>query len=154
MASGNRSALTGALLANYLFDVKNAEAIYTGRSLSVEDLGVEASKRIHIEGELAHLCHSFSISPQPEFWSRFLAGQSKRRDSEGSNPPGRTRRIVVSGPFHLQERQPHDRIVFYRNPAYYNAASVRLEELCFLQIADGVTNVEPVQSRRGRFHVR
>ena len=133
---------TGALLANYLFDVKNAEAIYTGKSASVKDLGIEAADEFTLKVELR--------SPVPFFLKLTAAGvlvavprqaieAAKQRGVESSwTEPGR---IVVSGPFYLQERRPHDRIVFRRNPAYYNAGSVRLEELCFLQVTDGVTNV-------------
>jgi oligopeptide transport system substrate-binding protein len=133
---------TGALLANHLFDVKNAEAIYTGKSASMKDLGIQAAEEFTLEVELR--------SPVPFFLKLTAAGvlvavprqaieAAKQRGVESSwTEPGR---IVVSGPFYLQERRPHDRIFFRRNPAYYDAGSVRLEELCFLQVTDGVTNV-------------
>ena len=50
-------------------------------------------------------------------------------------------RIVVSGPFRLQEWRSYDRVVLRRNPSYYNAERLLLDELSFVHIADGVTNV-------------
>jgi oligopeptide transport system substrate-binding protein len=61
---------------------------------------------------------------------------------EGSDSSwARPGRMVSSGPFLLHEWRPDDKIVLRRNPCYYNAGCVQLEEILFLPITDGVTSV-------------
>ena len=47
--------------------------------------------------------------------------------------------IVTSGPFTLQDYRRYERIVLVRNPRYYDASLVGLEELTFLPVVDGTT---------------
>jgi oligopeptide transport system substrate-binding protein len=43
---------------------------------------------------------------------------------------------VTSGPYILKERRPYDRMVLTKNPHYYDARQVALEEVVFLTVAD------------------
>src|SRR6266545_3108455 len=45
--------------------------------------------------------------------------------------------IVTSGAFTLREYRPYERIVLMRNPHYYDASLVELDELTFLPVVDG-----------------
>lgn len=45
------------------------------------------------------------------------------------------------GPFLLHERRPYDHIVVRKNPRYYGASRVQLDEIVFLPISDGSTSV-------------
>jgi ABC-type oligopeptide transport system substrate-binding subunit len=51
------------------------------------------------------------------------------------------RYIVTSGAFLLKEWRPYDKIVAVKNPQYYDAKLVALEEITFLPINDNTTNV-------------
>jgi oligopeptide transport system substrate-binding protein len=47
--------------------------------------------------------------------------------------------MVTSGAFTLRDYRPYERIVLVRNPRYYDASLVGLEELTFLPVSDGTT---------------
>jgi len=47
--------------------------------------------------------------------------------------------IVTSGPFHLTQWVPYDRIVALKDPMYWDAANVRLEEIRFYPAEDSTT---------------
>jgi ABC-type oligopeptide transport system substrate-binding subunit len=51
----------------------------------------------------------------------------------------RPEHIVVSGPFVLREWRPYDRIVAVRNPMYWDAAAVRLDEIRFYPVIETTT---------------
>jgi len=141
---------TAAPFATYMYPVKNAEAISGGGSLSAKDLAVEALDDFTFRVELR--------SPVPFFLNLVAAGAlaavprkaieaARQSGTESSwTQPGR---VVVSGPFRLHEWRPYERIVLRRNPSYYNAAAVRLEELCFIPVSDGVTNVNLFKAGEG-----
>src|SRR5262249_34677694 len=48
---------------------------------------------------------------------------------------------VSNGPFLLKEWRPFERVVLRRNPLYWEAEAVVLDELVFLPIANGTTNI-------------
>lgn len=47
--------------------------------------------------------------------------------------------FVGSGPFMLQEHKPYNQLVVVRNPAYWDAASVRLDKIVFYPVEDQTT---------------
>ena len=49
--------------------------------------------------------------------------------------------FVSSGPFLLREWKAHDRVVLTKNPQYWEADSVLTEEIVFLPLSSGTTNV-------------
>ena len=133
---------TASPYANFLFYVKDAEAIYTGTTARTKDLAVEAPDDFTLKVELH--------SPVPFFLNIAATGSLaavprqaieavRNRGFESSwAQPGR---VVVSGPFDLQEWRSYDRVVLRKNPAYYDATRVRLEEVSFIHVKNGVTNV-------------
>jgi oligopeptide transport system substrate-binding protein len=89
-------------------------------------------------------------SPTPSFlkllWQPFLAAvhrpciEAARRSgraSQWTEPP----HYVSSGPFVLREWKPYHRIALAKNVYYWEADSVDIEELIFLPVANGTTNV-------------
>ena len=50
-------------------------------------------------------------------------------------------RMASCGPFVLHEWKPYDRIVLRKNPRYYDARRVQLDEIVFLPITDGASGV-------------
>ena len=70
---------------------------------------------------------------------------------EGTDPSwARPGRMGSSGPSLLHEWRPDDRIVLRRNPWYYNAGCVQLEEILFLPITDGVTSANLYKTGEAR----
>jgi ABC-type oligopeptide transport system substrate-binding subunit len=138
---------TAAPFATYLYYVKNAEAI-SGGALSAKDLAVEAPDDFTLKIELR--------SPVPFFLTLTAAGalaavpsqavEAARQAGCSWTQPGR---VVVSGAFRLHEWRPYERIVLRRNPSYYNARAVRLAEICFIPVSDGVTNVNLFKAGEG-----
>lgn len=121
--------------ASSFYPVANAYEISKGKSRP-ESLGVQADGdlllRISLGRPAAHFLKliGMQFAPVPQ------------HVVQGTGPswaqPGR---MVSSGPFLLHEWKPYDRIVLRRNPRYYDAARVRLEEILFLPISDGATSV-------------
>ena len=122
--------------AHFLLYVKHGRDISTGRSGTAKDLGVEAPEDFTLRVELD--------SPVPFFLNITAAGSLAAvpnqaiTNATSSIQPGRT---IVSGPFDLQEWRSYDRVVLRKNPTYYDAARTRLEEVSFVHVASGVTNL-------------
>ena len=89
-------------------------------------------------------------SPTPSFlkllWQPFLAAihrpsiEAARRSgraSQWTEPP----HYVSSGPFVLREWKPSHRIALANNAQYWEADSIDIEELIFVPVANGTTNV-------------
>jgi oligopeptide transport system substrate-binding protein len=65
-------------------------------------------------------------------------------------PWTRPGRLVGSGPFQLKEWRPNQKIVVTRNPHYWDAASVKLDEIHFYATED--ISTEERMFRTGRLH--
>jgi len=59
-------------------------------------------------------------------------------------------RLVSSGPFQLKEWAPNQKIVVSRNPHYWDAANVKLDEIHFYAVEDNAT--EERMFRTGQLH--
>jgi ABC-type oligopeptide transport system substrate-binding subunit len=132
---------TAAPMASYLAPVAGAEAIMKG-SKPPDSLAVRAVDDFTFQFDLA--------APAPFFlkllWQPILAAvprqaieAARRRGSPSSwTEAGH---YVSSGPFVLREWKPYDRIVLNRNSRYWEAESVAMEEVVFLPISNGTTNL-------------
>ncbi|HUR35275.1 MAG TPA: peptide ABC transporter substrate-binding protein [Vicinamibacterales bacterium] len=100
-----------------------------------EDVGVEAvdarTVRFHLRQPVPFVpklvSHQF-FRPVPR--------RTVERYGDTWTQPGK---IVVSGAFTLQRWRPYDAIVMVRNPAYYDAAVVKLDTLTFYAVEDLTT---------------
>ena len=125
----------------YLFGVRNAEEINAGK-LSPETLGVRALDDFTFQVDL--------VSPVSYFlqltWSGILA-IVPRRAIEAAQAHGTTSswtqpaHMVTCGAFRLRERRPYERTVVSRNPHYYEAGLVRLDEITFIPVADAAAGL-------------
>ena len=61
------------------------------------------------------------------------AARKRNRESTWTSPSW----IMSSGAFTLRDHRRNERIVLVRNPRYYDAPLVALEELAFLPVVDG-----------------
>ncbi|MFN0101161.1 MAG: peptide ABC transporter substrate-binding protein [Bryobacteraceae bacterium] len=109
---------TAAELAFLLNCVRNAQGI-VARKLAPENLGVRAIDEFTLQADLEF--------PAPYF----LELASHRVLCPSSSRP-----TAASGAFTLKERRFNDRIVLSRNPKYYDAGQVALDELAFLVVPD------------------
>jgi oligopeptide transport system substrate-binding protein len=124
-------AKTAAAYAYYLFLVKNAELVNSGK-LPPEQLGVRAVNPRTFEVTLEHpapyliemLTH-MTTYPQPR---HVIAAKGKEWIRPGNH--------VSSGPFRLVEWTPRERIVTEKNPHFYDAANVKLEKVVFYATDD------------------
>ena len=125
----------------YLACLGNAEDIIKGAK-PPNTLAIRALDEFTFQVELT--------APTPSFlrvlWQSSLAAAprqsieaARRRGRESSwTMPGT---YVSSGPFLLREWKAHDRVVLTRNPYYWEAQCVAIEEIVFLPISNGTTNV-------------
>jgi oligopeptide transport system substrate-binding protein len=128
-----------------LFYVSNAKDINARRNASLQDLGVEAVDDFTLRVEFQ--------SPAPFFLNIVSTGPLAAPlhvIQEGESFWTRPGRIVVSGPFHLEEWRSYDRVVLRKNPMYFNAGKVRLDEVRVLHVQERRHECESVQGRRSR----
>jgi oligopeptide transport system substrate-binding protein len=122
---------TGAPYANILYTLKNAEKINKGE-LPVEALGVRALDAHRLEIALEHPAPYF-ISQLAHFTAKPL--HQKSIETYGSDFV-RPEHMVTNGPFMLRAFTPNDRLVLIKNPTYYDAAHVALDEEIFYSLED------------------
>ncbi len=122
---------TGAPYANILYTLKNAEKINKGE-LPVEALGVRGLDAHRLEITLEHPAPYF-ISQLAHFTAKPL--HQKSIETYGSDFV-RPEHMVTNGPFMLKSFTPNDRLVLIKNPAYFDAAHVALDEEVFYSLED------------------
>ena len=132
---------TAAPLSFYLSSISNAEEIIKGAK-PASALAVRALDDFTFQVEL--------VAPEPWLlrllWQPLLAAvprqsieAARRRGQESSwTEPAH---YVSSGPFLLRHWKPFDRVVLTKNPHYWEAQSVAIEEIVFVPISNGTTNV-------------
>ena len=123
--------VTGAPYANILYTLKNAERINKGE-LPLEALGARALNETTLEITLEHPAPYF-ISQLPHLTAKPLHRKSIEAFGSDFVHPAH---IVTNGPFMLEEFTPNDRVVMVKNPYYYDAAHVALDEEVFYSLED------------------
>ena len=135
-------------MAYQLFYVLHAEEINTGKR-SPEELGVRALDDFTFQVDLQsptpfflHLITQYIFNAVP----RHAIEEARQAGNESSwTQPGR---MVSSGAFLLKEWRRYERIVAVRNPLYYDAGMVEIDELHFAPVVDGSAMVESIQVGR------
>ncbi len=122
---------TGAPYANILYTLKNAERINKG-DLPAEALGVRALDEHRLEIALER--------PAPYFLSQLTHFTAKPLHRTSIETYGsdfvRPEHMVTNGPFMLKSFTPNDRLVLIKNPYFYDAAHVALDEEIFYSLED------------------
>ena len=132
---------TAAPMAFYLAPLGNADEITKGAK-PPSTLAVRAIDDFTFQFELVAPISSFLKL----LWQPLLAAVprqaievARQRGRETAwTAPGT---FVSSGPFLLHEWKAHDRVVLTKNPHYWEADSVLTEEIVFLPLSNGTTNV-------------
>jgi oligopeptide transport system substrate-binding protein len=100
-----------------------------------EDIGVEAlddyTLRIRLTGPVPYLLGLMS--------HQFFRAVPRKAIEKYGDGWTRPENIVTAGPFKLKLRKPYDRLVVVRDPMYWDAARVRLDQITFYPIEDQTT---------------
>jgi oligopeptide transport system substrate-binding protein len=151
-----RRILAPSLAAEYaylLYPLKHAEALNTGKSTDFAALGAEAiddhTLRLTLERPTPYLP---ALTAQPAWFPvnpRVLAkfGDINQRLPLWTRPEN----LVGNGPFTLYEWRPNADLRVVKNPAYWDAASVRLGQILFFP--NESPEVEERSFRTGNVHI-
>jgi len=126
----------GSTYAASLYPLLNGKEITEGKARP-ETLGVRAADpfalRVSLKAPAAHFLKLASTDA--------LAAVPRHAVSSVGSSWTAAGRMPSCGPFFLHEWKPYDRIVVRKNPRYYDANRVQLDEIVFLPISDGGTIV-------------
>jgi oligopeptide transport system substrate-binding protein len=115
---------TAARGAELLWVIKNGRAVTAGQK-PVTDLGVSAANPALLTVRLEH--------PAPYLPELLSLPAALPLPPNPSFKPGAT---VSDGPYLLKAWQPNDRITLTRNPAFYDAAAVKIDTVNYYPTAD------------------
>lgn len=113
--------------ANYLYPIKNAEAIYKGEA-SVDTLGVETPDDNTLVFTLENPCVYFLDLLRLPVYTPSCEKYADSVDSGWDKNPATS---VANGPLYLAEYVPEQYFVLKKNPKYWNAEKVKLEEITY-----------------------
>ena len=115
-----------------IFPIKNAQPINAGE-MDVSELGVkvidEKTLEVTLESAFPFMVSLFASSPMYPIRMDLV---EKYGDAYGSDAD----KIVSNGPYLLKEWAHNDRMVFVKNPDYWDADSIKIEEVTLLLVAD------------------
>ena len=113
--------------ANYLFPIKNAEAIYNGEA-DVDSLGVETPDDNTLIFTLEKPCVYFLDLLRLPVYTPSCTKYADSVDSGWDKNPATS---VSNGPFYLTEYVPEQYFVLEKNPKYWNAEQVKLDKITY-----------------------
>ena len=122
---------TAAPYSHLLYDVKNGREIAGGK-VAPDRLGVRAMDDFTLEVELASSSPYFLQLTSASFLAAVPMQAIEAAGASWTHP----RHIVTSGPFMLADWRIRDVVRVIRNPRYYDAAYVALDEIQFIPFSD------------------
>lgn len=138
--------------ATMLFPIVNAEAYWRGDIDDFNEVGVRVIDALTLEVELSHPTGYFlQLLDMPTLYPLHRAsierhGAATARASRWSHPGN----LVSNGPFQLEQWQINRRIVVTKNPHYWDAAKVALNQIIFYPTEN--TTTEERMFRAGQLH--
>ncbi len=122
---------TACEYASILYPIKNAEQVNKG-ALPIEQLGVSAPDAKTFVVVLAHPAPYL-----PEMMTHYTTFPIPKHVVEKAGSDWTKAGVMVSnGPYMLVERRPYDRIKLVRNPHFFDAANVKIDEVYFYPTSD------------------
>ncbi len=122
---------TACEYASILYPVKNAERVNKGE-LPIEQLGVSAPDPKTFVIELAHPAPYL-----PEMMTHYTTFPIPKHVVEKAGSDWTKAGVMVSnGPYMLVERRPYDRIKLVKNPYFFDAANVKIDEVYYYPTSD------------------
>lgn len=148
--------LTPALGAQYAYKLHHlvgAEEFNRGESTDPSTLGARALDDHTLQLQFKHRVPYLLEALKHYSWFPVHLPTLERHGGAASRAPGWTRpeNFVGNGPFILSRWTPNQRIVVSRSPSYWDAASVRLDEIHFHAVDNADT--EERMFRTGRLDV-
>ena len=123
--------MTAGEYANILYPIKNAEKVNKG-VLKGSQLGVSAPNPKTFVIELEH-----PAAYLPEMMTHYTMFAIPKHVVEKAGKDWTKPGIMVSnGPYMLAARRPYDHIKLVKNPHFYDAANVKIDEVYFYPTAD------------------
>ncbi|MCE9523059.1 MAG: peptide ABC transporter substrate-binding protein [Alphaproteobacteria bacterium] len=122
---------TAAEYASVLYPIKNALKVNKG-TLALDKLGVQAPNAKTLVIELEH------PSPfLPELLTHYTTFPIPKTVVEkfGSDWT-RSEHLITNGPYTLGDWRPHDHVRLVKNPKFYDAANVKIDEVVFFPTDD------------------
>ena len=118
---------SGSGYANYLFPVKNAEAIYEGEK-SMDTLGVSAPDDLTLVFTLEAQCLYFLDLLRLPVYTPSYSNTADSSDSGWDKDPETS---VANGPFYLSEYVPEQYFTLNKNQHYWNKDKIKLEQITY-----------------------
>jgi len=151
-----RRALTPALGSEYkdaLYPVKNAEAFARGKITDFRSVGFRAPDDFTLEITLERPTAYFLTVLRANVCFPVHAASVERGGARFDDRTARWTRgapLVSNGPFRFREWKDHQHIVVEKNPHYWDAANVRLNEIYFYPSES--TQSQELAFRAGQLH--
>lgn len=118
---------SGSGYANYLFVIKNGEAVYNGEE-SLDNLGVTAKDDDTLIFTLQEPCVYFLDLLRLPVYTPSYSGYAARTGSGWDRNPDTS---VSNGPFYLAEYAAEQYFVLKKNENYWNADAVYLDQITY-----------------------
>ncbi len=123
---------SGSGYANYLFPIKNAEAVYNGEA-DIESLGVDTPDDDTLTFTLVKPCVYFlDLLRLPVYTPSCSAYAHDASDGWDKSPET----SVANGPYYLDEYVPEQYFVLKKNTRYWNADEIKLDKITYRFFAD------------------
>lgn len=121
--------------ASDMWVIKNAQAFSDGEC-TADDMGVKATDDLTLVVETSYYAPWF---PSLTATTVFFPVKQELVEAEGDPWTKNVETYVSNGPFMLQEYSSLDKIVMVKNPDYYAAADVQVDEVIYYIIADSAS---------------
>jgi oligopeptide transport system substrate-binding protein len=123
---------TASEYASILYPIKNAELVNKDAKVPLTQLGVSAPNPKTFVIQLEHPAPYL-----PEMMTHYSTFPIPKHVVEKAGAEWTKAGIMVSnGPYMLVERRPYDRIRLVKNPNFYDAASLKIDEVIFYPSSD------------------
>ncbi|MBX7246009.1 MAG: peptide ABC transporter substrate-binding protein [Candidatus Sumerlaeaceae bacterium] len=133
---------TAGEYAYQLFFVEGAEDYNAGKSKDPATIGVKALAPDKLEVKLKAPTPFFPSVLAHYAYSPLKQSYVEAHPKWASTPE----EYMVNGPFRMAEWKHADRLILKKNPAYYNAANVKLEEIVMPMITNESTGLMQFES--------
>ena len=142
----------GSQYTDMLYYVKNAKQFYTGEITDFSEVGVKAIDKNTLEVVLENPTPFFlGLLSHYSTWPVHKDTVLKHGDIDDRNGQWtRPGNFVCNGPFQLKSWELNNKIVVEKNPFYWDAETVRLNEMHFYPISNSMT--EDRMFRAGQLH--
>lgn len=133
------SPVTASPYAAFLYYILHAEEINGGKR-PLSDLAVTAMDDYTLQVQMRSSTPFFlEVQEAPAYYAvpQHAIKAAERSGADWASPD----RIVTGGPFQVKDWKPRDRMTLIRNPHYYDADLVNLDELVLLPVVDASTNL-------------